>query len=542
MIPPDERVPGGPGEIEVWGHPWHGLVEDGVLTLPNAATMPHPGTTGGLGEADVLALAVPGTPAVTRTPAQAADDAAAGRQWLDYALISGRYQRHLYGQVIGGNGTWLYVAPDGSRWRATLAGVPGVQDLTAPWATTLTLARFGEIGAPAESHVLAVSLADWQQAIPGNPNGDYFLDGPWETTSALVEIEDVRRDGSAALLCVQISMEDGFRYRWGGFAQSDNDPIIRLLIGTIELTLTGTPGTDAAATLAVRRSRAAMLGTVSWGESLDYQHYYFTQDHTWVTDPGGTPVTGLAARVGGRTGQASHTGRVMAVGYDAAGQMREITLDLTEAWSSDDPLPSTADFPTRTCTGSKTLTATLSGPGGSVTVTGTMTVSEQSTTTYFLPIHGIAQRTSQVAFGPLTDTWVTEGAWGGTPPDLAWMPEAQLHDLALGIDSDSDGAWPLSRVPIGRASLDGGGSTVWLAGVLRYSATCLELIVALGNTNTYGNFGFDARYYHGAVSMAGAAVALQSRPAVLGEVDYYGTAHPVTGAIERVRDVPVVWV
>lgn len=66
----------------VCGTPYHGLVQDGVLVLPNAVAMAYPqpaGTSIKNSYGDTHHVVVPGVPGVVRTPEQAAADAAAGR-------------------------------------------------------------------------------------------------------------------------------------------------------------------------------------------------------------------------------------------------------------------------------------------------------------------------------------------------------------------------------------------------------------------------------------------------------------------------------
>jgi len=74
-----------------FGTPFHGLWRGGHITLPNAEThaMGDPGGPG------VILLKVPGIGEVTRSPAQLAADAAAGKEYRNYALLSG----HSYGGV-----------------------------------------------------------------------------------------------------------------------------------------------------------------------------------------------------------------------------------------------------------------------------------------------------------------------------------------------------------------------------------------------------------------------------------------------------------
>lgn len=525
MIPLDRRRIGPPGRVTVWGSPWHGLVENGVLTLPNAATMPHPGP-GDLGEADVLALVVPGTPPVLRTPEQAASDAAAGRQWLDYAMISGHLQRRLYGQLLGGNGAWLYVAPDGSRWRAALAGVPGTKDLTVAWSTSLTLERFGQFGAPYESHTLPLALTDWQQAIPGHAGGDYRLDAIGTVTSALLRIEDVRRDGSAALLGVSVDLDDGLG--WNGVA-GVVDPMLRLLIGTVEVTISGTPGVDAAASLAVRHSRSAALGTETYTQAESSATWYHDRTdgsptyNQWVSAP---PATfSITADVGTITISGSRTGRVLAAGYDAAGTMREITLSASLASDSTAPLPSSGAAPTVTVTADASASVTLSGPGGTITAAASWSVTETDTAGYSPGPSITSSHTENGAFGPASYAYSDSRVI--TPPAPLSMGGAV--STTFGLIAGVDSAKPFYNEQL--APPDG----LWWAAVRRYSCTCVELVMA--HHNLAG--AYDSWHHLGALSTSGGAqIDIQTRTTI----HPYGSAHPVTGEIERVRDVPVIWV
>lgn len=73
------------GEIGVFGQPYHGLWKAGEIALPNGGKKACPAPVSG----GCVLLRVPNPPPVSRTGAQAAADLAAGREWRDYALISG---------------------------------------------------------------------------------------------------------------------------------------------------------------------------------------------------------------------------------------------------------------------------------------------------------------------------------------------------------------------------------------------------------------------------------------------------------------------
>lgn len=127
------------------------------------------GTTG-----DSVAVRVPGTPPVTRTPEELAADTAAGRTWLDYGILAGG-QRRLYGHQLGGM-SWIYAAPDGSRWLMRIVG----GDVTAT--------RFGVVSSPAAEPVVVQAMTlDVTVPSPGS-------------FKLLYAIDDVNSDGSEIAL------------------------------------------------------------------------------------------------------------------------------------------------------------------------------------------------------------------------------------------------------------------------------------------------------------------------------------------------------
>ena len=99
--------------------PYHGLFKGhytGKLKLTNGNEIDWPGPGGG----STVLLKVPGQPAVTRTPAEAAADAAAGVEYRNYALLSGGQ----YGKTApiaspatdAIAATWVYIDPSKARW------------------------------------------------------------------------------------------------------------------------------------------------------------------------------------------------------------------------------------------------------------------------------------------------------------------------------------------------------------------------------------------------------------------------------------------
>lgn len=559
MLPQDAHQPGPPGRVTVWGRPWHGLVEGGTLTLPNGATMAHP-SPGDAGDADVLAFRLPGTPAVVRSPEQAAADAAAGRQWLDYALISGRYDRQLYGQSIGGNGTWLYAAPDGSRWLVTLAGVPATHNLTMPWATSVTLDRFGEIGGEAEQHTVAATLGDWQQEMPGR---GYDLTYAGTVTSADVAVEDVDTGGGRAILSISV----------GTFHRIDRRPLGFILFG-----LSGTPGIDAAATMSVLKSRVETLGVVTWDEnstSSDRVKYQpgsaiATEEDTGglptcdgyrltVTEPApGTfeptdPFFEPAYREIDRSATWAFSNRIIGMAFSPAGDPLALTLSAQTTMVEHTPLPDLfasggsvstireylGPFPD----GSACFISAPVSTGSLWSVlrrirtyaaTSTMSLSFGSGDAVTIHLDYSRHEEQYFHYGDdapsyddtRSDTFSLQGnihaVTGLSVPGLV-AAGPLLGFVAYAEPADAFAADMKASPGVG---CDETG--FWNAVVIRYSATAAELA-------TY-HTGGDGWQYWGGVSPQRTETEPSSgdKP--------YGSAHPVTGDLARARAAPVCWV
>lgn len=163
------------------GNPWHGQANGAVLKRPGFTDIPFaaPQSQG----CDIIRNPV--VPSL----APLADDDAQGREWRDYALLSG-WERRLYGVALGQN-RWIYCDPNGTPWlvAATLSVDTGAQ--TAIARVTLA-ARFGLIGAGDQTvnRDLASLVIDYSA---------YYDDwgGDLAPTGAMVSQNE---DGSAAYL------------------------------------------------------------------------------------------------------------------------------------------------------------------------------------------------------------------------------------------------------------------------------------------------------------------------------------------------------
>lgn len=500
MIPQNKNQPGPPGVVQIWGHPWHGLVEDGTLTLPNSDTMIYP-IPSSAGEADVLAFQPPGTPPVVRSPEQAAADAAAGRQWLDYALICGRNDRRLYGQSIGGNGTWLYAAPDGSRWRVTLGGVLGNRDLTVPLVATVTCIRFGAFGAPEEEHDLPITLADWQQDVPGKPGGDWFIYNQGDVTSAKVSVEDVDRTGSRAIMMIGLDFP--------------LQEILRRSLGFLLVELTGTPGAGGSATLSVLRSRAETLGTIVSTEEGSFEQHHLPPTDTYE----------IFIWSGSGAYSADLIGRVIAMAFDAGGTPLPLEFSGHNVTTTVSGPPS-GETPPLTWEGSVVSAAdmTLSWGGSSISL-DVITTQGFGTTFSLLEVIETTTATSVTPLGTYALSGSDSHPLSG--PQLAGFSEPDRTVLVgfpvAPVVTNSDGF-------IADLGSLGGASNTIAFSMQRSSSRLVDLIVLdldLPQRHYFASFAPDS---------ADTSVLVFDSPRP------YGSVHPVTGEIARARDVPVCWV
>lgn len=434
-----------------WGHPWHGLVEGGLMVLPNdtiraypqppaktdeigGVTTPIPDTHG-----STYRVAVPGVLPLERTPAELAADTAAGREWRHEATLSGA-RLQLYGKPLDG---WIYVDPDGARWLVRCAQLDeNVLYATAETlALTVTLARFGELGGAAEEYEYPLTITDWgidSGTVPG-------------TVRLLVD--DVRGDGGAAVVMVhQRSFDNG--------ATQD----VRRAHSFLELTITG-PGSAALVAIGVIRSRSQVvqLDTVPYTAALHLAGWHKlavseggTGEWEWVTyagdfGAGGNPTQPHETRTDGFftiewwdvlrasvwSGTASvDCSRIVALWYGSDGSLSEVVLRYVATYNIDWPMPADG---IRDATIAFTWSTSLEVAGvAGATIEGSENSSIHSefsagsmevadvTATYAEVIDGTSSGSTQSRTGAY-GTWEAPSATGlhnfGTPADL-------LTDLA----------------------------------------------------------------------------------------------------------------
>jgi len=337
-----------------WGHPWHGLVEGGLMLLPNdtiraypqpaaktdvigGVTTPIPDTHG-----STYRLAVPGVLPLERTPTELADDTAAGREWRNEATLSaGRLQ--LYGKPLDG---WIYVDPAGARWLVRCAQLDEtvLYSAAASLALTVTLARFGELGGAAEQYEYTATITDWG------------IDGGTAPSTVRLLVDDIRGDGGAAVVMVH-------QRSFG----ASNTQDVRRAHSFLELTIAG-QGSEALLAIGAARTRSQVIQTsttpptpqahlagwhklaVSEGGSGEWE---------WVTYVGGfgegdNPSDPFSSRTDGFftvewwsvlradvwSGTASvDCRRIVALWYGSDGALIEAVLRYAATYSIDWPMP-----------------------------------------------------------------------------------------------------------------------------------------------------------------------------------------------------------
>lgn len=209
-----------------FGCPWHGLVSGGVLTLPNSATKTWVNPTFH-SNTDVVRLATP--PSVSNDAA----DTAAGREWRNYALVTG-LNRIFYGKSLGPY-RWVYVPSAGNALLMRIA----LQSCTAnasggAISLTIGVKHMAFDGTTDTERTFTASLSNIGQGQWGG--SDLSITHNYPTTEVLVHAQS--ETGAKALLeIIKDSMPIGF----------------------IEATITGTDKDTLSVGLAVAQSRDDVL-------------------------------------------------------------------------------------------------------------------------------------------------------------------------------------------------------------------------------------------------------------------------------------------
>lgn len=220
-----------------FGDPWHGLIKNGVIELPNATTRALSGAVpiGG----DCLKVMRPGQAALDQTPTELA----AGMEWRNYGLISG-YNRVIFGVELNSL-SWLYIAPDNSVWQVDYANGAG----------SLAFTRFGDFDHAAAGAVQITGV--------GTTNTEY-------NTRCL----DVTATGDKAIISSEI----------GTIYQQASRGVPNILRGVFLIAISGTPP-NASATWMVLADEVACQGVRSNTRMHNVVRPYYLADDDTVNGP-----------------------------------------------------------------------------------------------------------------------------------------------------------------------------------------------------------------------------------------------------------------
>lgn len=178
------------GQSVIYGCPWHGLVRNNRFTAPNGQHIDW--TFSAMSARGSVRFAVPGVPAVTRTPEQVAADTTAGYQWRNDAAVMLRSSAQpllkLYGAGFDISAHALYAAGPGNCWSvllpSSMAMNGGRTQLLAP-ATLSAIGRLKLGGAPDEDvRSVPVTLSGYDQYSPSS--GMVLLDALPDGRSAIL--------------------------------------------------------------------------------------------------------------------------------------------------------------------------------------------------------------------------------------------------------------------------------------------------------------------------------------------------------------------
>lgn len=260
MALPDIKDAGAILEVLRFGWPWHG-----VIAGSEVAATGQPYAQPAVNESWLVDM---GLAEIDLTPEQIASEAAAGRSWLNYALLP---RGSVYNTSIG-DASFIHVDAVGNRWRIDLAfSFPALQTLRI----TADITEFGVLvvndgAATAATVQKTVDVVCTEiETTNSVPTGVTY-------TSRSARIEDVYTNGSKALIGVHL-----------------NDGTVADLFSIVTLEISGNGGVDgsglelsAAESLA---QTALTLGVDNSEYSVEDPEYYrgvlVTDDYDAVCPP-----------------------------------------------------------------------------------------------------------------------------------------------------------------------------------------------------------------------------------------------------------------
>ncbi|MBP8298554.1 MAG: hypothetical protein KAX84_20760 [Burkholderiales bacterium] len=476
------------GEVGQWGHPFHGLVTAPGATFTGTGTLDHGGPSlkpyEMPGSADAWAIQFDGVPAVTRTPEQAAADAAAGYQWLQKVVVSGTGQ--VWGKDPGTISPQFFWrdATTGKVWRVRLNNTGKDPMKTHVEIEVREFGRFGAGSLAATTTTFAHSINILPDLILAYYEGAEAVSFP-----VIPMMHDIKPDGSGAIFSIS-----GFL---AGAANTNTDPDRGANepapFGFLEVTVASGPGGACVPSVTTLRTCAQTIGTAS---------------STATSTPVETPVTisGTGAVISAGTLSSevneSVTGRILSMFYSGAG-----VAEVTVGWSS---------------AGTLTATQTVVDGGG-----GTWTQTTERIIDYSYSMSGSYGGTPFIAYS---------GAFSGNPVvvRVSGVDDPDGFPIPLTQSLASEQNKVFARYFAARGQIfDTTGNVAVRIQPHAYTARVFGYLRRDGGA---GDFQFGTVQFPGGSAAGGASTTYISQPPVFRSFD------PITGTLSARSSVPVCYV
>ncbi|KJK03561.1 hypothetical protein UB43_03415 [Pseudomonas sp. 21] len=564
-------------EVARIGHTWHGLAFGGefapkvwspygIWDLPFYAPADY----------DTHLLKVPGIPDLDMTLEEWEAEAAVGRVWQNYALLSGSTLQ-LFGKPLNG---WVVIDEAGGRWlvRTSPSVVNGRINKNSPLTLTLSIVPFGYLGTDAWAPVtISTTLTDLGQAstgetvMPGDP-------------------EVVMRVGSISSNGRKVVIE---LHSWVNTGNTNISPQNFMPSGFLMLELSGA-GPSFTASLGVLRTRSTVCGYTikpsisgTWAQwAVEFVKVSEEPDplhpgYAYVTFRAGDMVktadnmpinTRYSLFQCSGTATAERQNRLIALLFDEADALVEFSCTHRYTLSEDHGPPSITTSGTLTClrmdtgeflgagTGDMVVTPKAEGTGyravsmsiyraGVEVLSAELKIAHQFTRTYSQALDGIG------------GTWFDQGRYpcfdleqGEEEVQQSWTMNVGAtslagsypgHDYRYGIGEDSP-VWPNLASLLGNSLRPVSISLVW--GEDSYLRNANWTIARPSNQLTAMSWGEDssgvALFRTAKIIATGADVV----PSDIPSTDNFAvnaSYHPVTKEIARPRSeitAPFCWI
>lgn len=564
-------------EVARIGHTWHGLAFGGEF----APKVWSPYGTWDLpfyapADYDTHLLKVPGVPDLDMTEEQWEAEAAVGRVWQNYALLSGSTLQ-LFGKPLNG---WVVIDEAGGRWlvRTSPSVINGRVNKNSPLTLTLSIVPFGYLGAEEASPVtVSTTLTDLGQAstgetvMPGDP-------------------EVVMRVGSISSNGRKVVIE---LHSWVNTGNTNISPSNFMPSGFLMLELSGA-GPSFAASLSVLRTRATVLGstikpTITGTWAAWAVEFVKVSEEPAPSPPGATLVTFRAGDMKktsadlpiatrytlfqcSGTATAQRQNRLIALLFDEADALVEFSCTHRYTLSQDHGAPSVVASGTLTCLrtdagdyinsgiGDMVVTPKAEGTGyrrvsmsiyrdGAEVLSAELKINHQFTRIYSQALNGIGEVFFRDGYYPCFDTEQgeeeVEQSWTMSVGETTVAGSYTGHDYRYGIGVDTP-VWPNLFTLLGASLRPVSISLVW--GEDSYLRNANWSITRPSNQLTAMSWGEDSSgvslFRTAKIIATGAEVVPADIPATV-NFSVAASYHPVTKEIARPRPeitAPFCWI